>query len=141
MKGSEEEMNQPPSHGDTELERINELTNLIIGAAIAVHRILGPGLLEGLYETALAIELDERHIKYARQVKVPALYKGRPLGDYFVDLIVDDRVVVEVKSVAHVLPVFEAQLITYLRLTGKRLGLLINFNSRLLKDGIVRRAL
>jgi GxxExxY protein len=110
-------------------------------AAIEVHRTLGPGLLEGLYETALAIELDERRIKYARQVKVPATYQGRSLGDYIVDLIVEDLVIVEVKRVAHLLPVFEAQLITYLRLTGKRLGLLINFNTRLVKEGIVRRVL
>lgn len=122
-------------------ERINNLTERIIGAAIEVHRTLGPGLLEGLYETALAIELDERRINYTRQVKIPARYKGRALGDYVVDLIVEDLVIVEVTSVAHVLPVFEAQLISYLRLTGKRLGLLINFNTRLLKEGIVRRAL
>jgi GxxExxY protein len=134
-------MNPPQRHGDTELERLNDLTDRIIGAAIAVHRVLGPGLLEAIYETALAIELDERHIKYAQQVRVPAHYKGRMLGDYTVDLIVEDLVIVEVKSVAHVLPVFEAQLITYQRLTGKRLGLLINFNTRLLKDGIMRRAL
>jgi GxxExxY protein len=134
-------MDQPQRHGGTEFERINELTEGIIGAAIEVHRALGPGLLEGLYEAALAIELDERRIKYARQVKIPARYKGRSLGDYFVDLIVEDLVVVEVKSVAHLLPVFEAQLMSYLRLTGKRLGLLINFNTRLLKEGIVRRAL
>jgi len=106
-----------------------------------VHRALGPGLLESLYEAALCIELDERRICYARQVRVPALYKRRSLGEYTVDLIVEDAVVVEVKSVAHVIPVFEAQLITYLRLTHKRLGLLINFNTELLKDGIIRRAL
>jgi GxxExxY protein len=134
-------MDQPQRHGGTEFERINKLTEGIIGAAIEVHRALGPGLLEGLYEAALAIELDERRINYARQVRIPARYKGRSLGDYFVDLIVEDLVVVEVKSVAHLLPVFEAQLISYLRLTGKRLGLLINFNTRLLKEGIVRRAL
>jgi GxxExxY protein len=131
----------PRSHGDTELEQINVVTDRVIGAAIEVHRALGPGLLEGLYEAALCIELDERGIKYAPQVKVPAHYKGRSLGNYNVDLIVEDLVVVEVKSVAHVVPVFEAQLITYLRLTGKRVGLIINFNTQLLKQGIVRRAL
>jgi GxxExxY protein len=140
-KSRQHEMDQPQRHGGTEFERINNLTERIIGAAIEVHRALGPGLLEGLYETALAIELDERRIKCARQVKVPASYKGRSLGDYVVDLIVEDLVVVEVKSIAHVLPVFEAQLISYLRLTGKRLGLLINFNTRLVKEGIIRRAL
>lgn len=98
-------------------------------------------LLESLYEAALCIELEERGLKYARQARVPCYYKGRPLGKYEVDLIVEDRVVVELKSVAYMNLVFEAQLLTYLRLTGKRLGLLINFNSRLLKDGIMRRAL
>jgi GxxExxY protein len=134
-------MDQPQSHRATEFRHLNNLTARIIGAAIEVHRALGPGLLEGLYETALCIELDERGIKYARQVQIPATYKGRSLGKYNVDLIVEDVVVVEVKSVAHLLPVFEAQLITYQRLTGKRLGLLINFNTPLLKDGIIRRAL
>jgi len=134
-------MNQPQRHRGTEFEHINNLTQRIIGAAIEVHRALGPGLLESLYETALCIELDERGIRYARQVRVPAHYKGRSLGDYTVDLIVEDLVVIEVKSVAQVLPVFEAQLITYLRLTRKRLGLLIDFNTQLLKNGILRRAL
>jgi GxxExxY protein len=134
-------MNKPQSHGATEFEPLNDISERIIGAAIEVHRTLGPGLFEGLYDAALCIEFDERGIKYTRQVKVPAFYKGRSLGDYKVDLIVEDLVVVEVKSVAHVLPVFESQLITYLRLTRKRLGLLINFNSPLVKDGIVRRVL
>ena len=134
-------MNQPQRHRGTEFEHINNLTQRIIGAAIEVHRALGPGLLESLYETALCIELDERGIRYARQVRVPAHYKGRSLGDYTIDLIVEDLVVIEVKSVAQVLPVFEAQLITYLRLTRKRLGLLIDFNTQLLKNGILRRAL
>ena len=134
-------MDQPQRHRGTEFEDLNRVTERIIGAAIEVHRALGPGLLESLYEAALCIELDERRIRYARQVRVPALYKRRSLGEYTVDLIVEDLVVVEVKSVAHLLPVFESQLITYLRLTGKRLGLLINFNTDLLKNGIVRRAL
>jgi len=132
---------KPQRHGDTEFDSVNDLTGRIIAAAIEVHRALGPGLLEGIYEAALCIELEERGIKFARQVDIPAKYKGRSLGTYRVDLIVEDLVVVEVKSVAHVLPVIEAQLITYLRLTGKRVGLIINFNTRLLKDGIVRRAL
>ena len=131
---------KPRSHGGSEFSDINDITERIIGAAIEVHRTLGPGLLEGLYETALCIELDDRGIKYACQVHVPANYQGRSLGTYKVDLIVEDLVVVEVKSVAHVLPVVEAQLITYLRLTVKRVGLIINFNSQLLKNGIVRRA-
>jgi GxxExxY protein len=134
-------MNQPQRHRDTELEALTPLSSEIIGAAIEVHRILGPGLLESIYLTALCIELEDRSIKFVRQVCVPAFYKGRSLGNYRVDLIVEDKIVVEVKSVAAVVPLFEAQLITYLRLTHKRLGLLLNFNAPLLKDGIVRRAL
>jgi GxxExxY protein len=126
---------------DTELDALNPLSSEIIAAAIEVHRTLGPGLLESIYLPALCIELEERSVRFVRQARVPAYYKGRSLGDYRVDLIVDDKIVVEVKSVAAVLPVFESQLITYLRLTRKRLGLILNFNAPLLKDGIVRRAL
>jgi GxxExxY protein len=128
-------MNLPPSHGVTE---IDPLTQRIIGCAIEVHRVLGPGLLEPMYESAICIEFEEVSLKYARQVRLPAYYKGCLLGEYRVDLIVDDRVLVEVKSVERMNPVFEAQLLTYLRLTGKRVGLLLNFNSRLIKDGIKR---
>jgi GxxExxY protein len=131
----------PQSHGDTELEQINVVTERIIGAAIEVHRVLGPGLIESIYEAALCFELDDRGIKYSRQVSIPAYYKGRLLGDYRVDFIVEDLGVLEVKSVATVVPVFRAQLLTYLRLTGKRVGLLLNFNSRLMKEGIDRLAL
>jgi GxxExxY protein len=103
-----------------------------------VHRHLGPGLIEALYGTALAIELDERRIPYARQVHIPAQYKGRLLGNYFADFIVEDLVILEIKSVTTVLPVFKAQLMNYMRLTGKRLGLIMNFKSTLLKEGIER---
>lgn len=99
---------------------------------------IGPGLLEAIYETALCIELEDAAIPYARQMRIPAYYKGRLLGEYRVDLVVADAVLVAVKCVERLHPVFEAQLLTYLRLTGKRLGLLINFNSGLLKDGIKR---
>jgi GxxExxY protein len=146
-------MNEPRSHRDTETkgtkqaamarekDQINEITSNIIGAAIAVHRALGPGLLESIYEAALCIELDDRKISYVRQQRVPTVYKGRSVGNYVVDLVVDDSVVVEVKSVTTILPVLEAQLMTYMRLLKKRIGLLINFNSALLKNGIVRRVL
>lgn len=133
-------MNEPQGHRDTELDALSGLTSRIIGAAIEVHKVLGPGLLESIYEAALCIEFDDRGINYARQLRIPAYYKGRPLGKYEVDLVVENSVVIEIKSVSQLTSVFEAQLLTYLRLTGKRLGLLINFNSRL-KDGIVRRAL
>ena len=134
-------METPQRLGGTELETINAVTERIIGSAIEVHRILGPGLLESMYDTALCIELDDRGLKYARQVRIPAYYKGRSLGVYLVDFIVEDVVVVEIKSVANLLPVYEAQLLTYMRLAAKRVGLLMNFNSRLLKDGIQRFAL
>ena len=128
-------MNRPQSHGVTE---INVLTHKIIGHAIEVHRVLGPGLLETIYEAAMCIEFDDAGVKYERQTRLPAYYKGRLLGEYRVDLVVDDLVLVEVKAIERLNPVFEAQLLTYLRLTGKRIGLLINFNSRLLKDGVKR---
>ena len=139
-------LNLPPGHVATETNEssndefaeINPLTQRIIGCAIEVHRVLGPGLLEPMYESAICIEFDEANLKYARQISLPAYYKGRLLGEYRVDLVVDDRVLVEIKSVERMNPVFEAQLLTYLRLTGKRVGLLLNFNSRLIKDGIKR---
>jgi len=117
---------------------VEEIANKVIGCAIEVHRHLGPGLLESTYEAAMGIEMEEAGLKYQRQVPFPAIYKGRTLGEYRVDLIVEDAVVVEIKSVERNDPVFEAQVLTYLRITGKKIGLLINFNSRLLKNGIKR---
>jgi GxxExxY protein len=134
-------MIEPQRHGGTENTEPNAITSRIIGCAIEVHRTLGPGLLEGIYETALCIELDDAGIPYERQMRLPAYYKGRLLGEYRVDLVVADTVLVEVKCVERVHPVFEAQLLTYLRVTKKRVGLLINFNSSVLKEGITRRVL
>ena len=134
-------MNEPQRLWDTELEELNVITSRIIGYAIEVHRTLGPGLLEAMYETALCIELENAGMPYVRQMKVPAYYKGRLLGEYRVDLVVADAVLVEVKCVERLHPVLEAQLLTYLRVTKKRLGLLINFNSSVLKEGITRRVL
>jgi GxxExxY protein len=131
-------METPQRLGGTELKPINLVTERIIGSAIEVHRILGPGLLESMYDIALCIELDDRGLKYTRQVRIPAYYKGRSLGNYFVDFIVEDLVVVEIKSVTNLLPAYEAQLLTYMRLAAKRVGLLMNFNSRLMKGGIQR---
>ena len=128
-------MNRPRSHGVTE---INAVTQRIIGCAIEVHRVLGPSLLESMYEAAMCIEFEEAGVKHDRQTRLPAYYKGRLLGEYRVDLVVEDLVLVEIKSIDRLNPVFEAQLLTYLRLTGKRIGLLLNFNSRLLKDGVKR---
>ena len=99
---------------------------------------MGPGLLERVYEEALCIELGLSGVCYQRQLAVPIDYKGRVIGDYRLDLLVQDKVIVEIKSVDRHDPVFEAQLLTYLKVTGKKIGLLINFNSRLLKTGIKR---
>ena len=120
------------------MDELNKLTEKIIGCAIEVHRHLGPGLLEHVYEEALCVEFELQGVRFERQVTVPVNYKGRMIGEYRVDLLVEDAVVVEIKSVERHDPVFEAQVLTYLRVTGKKVGLLINFNSRLLKDGIKR---
>lgn len=119
---------------------LNDLTEKIIGCAIKVHRVLGPGLLESAYEVCLMHELTRAGLKAERQVKVPIVYEGLQLdADYFIDILVDDTVVLELKSVEHLLPIHEAQLITYLKLANKKLGLWINFNVTLLKNGIKRR--
>lgn len=122
-------------------EEQDPLTERIIGCAIEVHRVLGPGLLESAYVEALSVELGEAGLRLGRQVPVPLTYKGRYLGEYRLDLLVEDAVVVEVKAVERFDPVHEAQLLTYLRLTGKRVGLVINFNRRLLREGIKRLVL
>ena len=115
---------------------LNELTEKIIAAAIAVHRELGPGLLEAAYEAALCIELDDVGLRYRRQLTVPVIYKGRTIGEYRPDLIVEDQVVVELKCVERFEAVFGAIVLTYLRITKKKIGLFFNFNTHLLKDGI-----
>jgi GxxExxY protein len=115
------------------------LTGQIIGAAIEVHRHLGPGLLESAYEVCLAYELHLKNLKVERQQMLPIIYKGVRLDcDYRIDLIVENEVIVEIKSVKELLPVHEAQLLSYLKLRGGGRGLLINFNVPLLKDGIRR---
>ena len=116
----------------------SELTGAIIGAAIAVHRELGPGKLESVYERALAIELRARRVPFRAQVPVPMLYRGESVGDFFADLIVDRRVIVELKAVDALRSVHRAQVLSYLRATELELGLLINFNVRVLKDGVRR---
>ncbi|OGW11584.1 MAG: hypothetical protein A2W77_07250 [Nitrospinae bacterium RIFCSPLOWO2_12_39_16] len=120
------------------MKQINELSEKIIGCAIEVHKNLGPGLLEENYEKALCRELELSGLRYQRQVKVPMVYKGTEIGEYRVDLIVEDKVVLENKSVERYDPIFEAQVLTYLKITNKRVGLLMNFNSRFMKDGIKR---
>lgn len=118
---------------------INVLSQAVIGAAIEVHRTLGPGLLESIYEAALIHELGLRGIEAESQVILPVVYKQAKLGEgYRIDLLVEDRLVVEIKAVENLIPLFEAQLLTYLRISGKLLGLLINFNVPVLKSGIKR---
>jgi GxxExxY protein len=117
----------------------NETTRAIIGAAIDVHRALGPGLLESIYMRCLEFELRQRDLKFTREVSIPITYKSEDLGAHYrVDLIVEDVVVVEVKSVAVVLPVHRAQVLTYLRLTGCPIGLILNFNEGTLVEGVHR---
>jgi len=119
---------------------VNALSGKIIECAIAVHRALGPGLLESAYLACLAAELRHAGLRVDVGVKVPILYRGLKLNcGYKLDLLVEGTVVVELKAVATMLPVHEAQLVTYLKLTGKPLGLLLNFNVPMLKDGIVRK--
>jgi GxxExxY protein len=118
------------------------LTAAIIGGALEVHKALGPGLLESVYEECLAIELMNRGLVVARQVPVPLQYKGRNLDvAYRMDLLVNDLVIVEVKAISELLPVHEAQMMTYLRLAKKRVGLLLNFHTAYLKNGIIRLVL
>jgi len=117
----------------------NEITHQIIGAAIEVHKQLGPGLLESAYEECLTHELRLRNMKVQRQKTVPVVYKDTKLEcGYRIDLLVENRIVVELKSVDGFAPIHEAIVLTYLRLSGHKLGLLINFNVAILKDGIRR---
>jgi GxxExxY protein len=117
---------------------INRLTETVIGAAIEVHRVLGPGLLESFYEEALCIELAERGITFVRQPAHSVVYKGILIGEARPDLIVDGRVLVELKAAQAHAPVHLAQVLSYLRATGLTVGLLINFNVRLLREGVRR---
>lgn len=119
----------------------NELSKKIIGAAIEVHKILGPGLLESAYETGLERELQLRKISVQRQVQLPVIYKGSKCDvGYRLDLLVENKVIVEIKSVESLADIHIAQVLTYLKLSQVKLGLLINFNVSLLKNGIKRLA-
>ncbi|HYG77811.1 MAG TPA: GxxExxY protein [Planctomycetota bacterium] len=124
------------------MKQLNLISRDIIGCAIKVHRTLGPGLLESVYVDALCIELEMARIRYERGTEVPIVYAGRSLSAPLkLDLLVANEVIVEAKAVQELNPVHEAQLLTYLRLTAKTLGLLINFNTVLLKEGIRRKIL
>ena len=118
---------------------INQITQKIIGCAIEVHKILGPGLLESVYEECLAFELYSQRLLVERQVPLPVVYKNIELEcGYRIDILVEDSVIIELKSIEELMPVHEAQILTYMKLTNKEVGLLINFNVSLLKEGIVR---
>ena len=122
------------------LEQLNKLSETIIGAAIEVHKFLGPGLLETVYEICLVEELERRGLKVQQQVRLPLYYKEQLTKKFFViDLLVENEVLLELKAVDKLLPIHEHQLMTYLKLTQKNLGLLINFNVPRLVDGIRRR--
>lgn len=117
----------------------NELSHSIIGAAIEVHRVLGPGLLESVYEAALSNEPRERGFIVHQQQELTVIYKGRELpGGFRMDLLVNELVVVEIKSVEKLMPIHEAQVLTYLKLSGKKLGLVLNFNSTAISASVRR---
>lgn len=117
----------------------NELSKIIIGTCIEIHRELGPGLLESVYEEVLFTELKEKGLDVQRQVSVPLAYKNLHFETaYRLDLLVNNRVIIELKAVDNLAPVYYSQLLTYLKLSDKKLGLLINFNVKLLKEGIHR---
>lgn len=119
---------------------LNDITKAIIGCAIRVHSRLGPGVLESSYEACLAYELEKGGLRVSRQVGLPLIYDGLQLEvGYRLDLLVEDQVVVEVKAQEGILPVHKAQLLSHLRLSGRHVGLLINFHEMFLKDGIVRK--
>jgi GxxExxY protein len=133
-------------HGDTEARSKllhEDLTGRVIGAAVEVHRAVGPGLLESAYEECLCHELHLRGITFQRQVRLPVEYKGIKLDcGYRLDIVVKDSLVLELKCLEHALPVHEAQMLTYLNMTGKRVGLILNFNvPTLVRGGIVRKVL
>jgi GxxExxY protein len=122
-----------------EVLNVNKTTEAIIGAAIEVHRHLGPGLLESAYEECLCEELFLRKLPFKRQIVLPVVYKSKKLDiGYRIDLLVNDEVVVELKTVESILPIHEAQTLTYMRLGGWQVGLILNFNVTILKNGIKR---
>ena len=114
------------------------LTHRIIGCAIEVHKTLGPGLLESIYESALCVEFKATALPHKRQVGIPLYYKGELIAEFRPDLIVDDKVIVEVKSVEQLAPIHTAQVLTYLRVTSLRIGLILNFNSPTIQQGTRR---
>lgn len=126
-------------YGENTSAEVERVAREIVDACFKVHQALGPGILESVYETCLAYELTKRGLKASRQVKVPIVYDGQLLDDALrVDLFVEDCVIVEIKAVEKMVPLYDAQVLTYLRLMDKRLALLVNFNVPLIKNGIKR---
>lgn len=122
-----------------ESAKLNDISNVVVGAAIEVHRLLGPGLLESAYEECLTWELEQKSLLVERQINVPLTYKGLTIGNgYRIDMLVEGELIVELKSVDALQPVHHAQLLTYLKLTGFRLGLLLNFKTDVMRNGIRR---
>ena len=120
-------------------EEYNRISGLVLDASIAVHKELGQGLMESIYELCLIKELLNRNLKVNSQVRIPLMYKGEIISkEFIIDLLVEDKVIIEVKAIEVLLPVHEAQIISYLKLADKRLGLLINFNVDILKKGFRR---
>jgi len=119
-------------------ERVDQIAHATIGAAIAVHRALGPGFSEKIYENALCVELAARGLAFERQVALAMLHRGERIGDYVMDVVVAGLVVVELKAIEELAPIHSAQLNSYLRASGLRIGLLLNFNVPILRDGIRR---
>ena len=120
-------------------EELNRLSKIILEACIEVHREMGPGLLESIYELCLLNELARKGVRASSQVSIPLIYKGTELSkDFRIDILVEDEIILEIKSVEVLLPVHEAQIISYLKLADKRVGILVNFNEALLKDGYKR---
>jgi GxxExxY protein len=129
--GKERALLEPPP-------QLDETTSAVIGAALEVHRVLGPGFLEGVYEEAMAIEFGLRGISFERQKPISVSYKGRSIGEGRLDFFVQNSVIVELKAAEKILPIHQAQLMSYLKAARCRLGLLINFHERLLKEGVRR---
>lgn len=120
-------------------DETNKVSEAVVDSAFQVHKQMGPGLLESIYESCLVRELEKKGVSYERQKEIPVFYDGKPLSERFrVDLMVEEKVVVELKAVDSLLPIHQAQVMTYLKLTGVQVGLLINFNVRWLKHGIQR---
>lgn len=123
----------------TDIKALNEITGEIVDASIAIHKELGPGLLEKIYEDALCYELEQRKLKFERQKELKVPYKTITLPTKFrLDLIVENEVIIELKQCEKLLPIHEAQILTYLKITNRRIGLLLNFNETLMKHGIRR---